>query len=183
MAPIYLLLLAQNESEREFIESAYVEYHRLMYYQAYLVTHSPEDAEDAVGNALVSLMKKCETLMHFEPIKLRAYFTLAAKHSAISLMRKRQVRQKRSTDFPAEDIGDSGEIDSELLEREGIERIAELIDRLPRKSREVMLMKYFREMTDREIAESLSLSEVSVRSALCRARKTLRDMLSRESAV
>lgn len=183
MAPVYLLLLAQTESQREFIESAYVEYHRLMYYQAYLVTHSPEDAEDAVSDALVSLMKKAELLMSFEPIKLRAYCTLSAKHAAISLMRKRQARQKRSADFPEEDIGGDDEIDAELLEREGVGHIAALIDRLPRKAREVMLMKYFREMTDREIADELCLNETSVRSAICRARKALREMLSEDSAI
>ena len=55
--------------------------------------------------------------------------------------------------------------------------IREALDRLPRRDREVLLLKYTEDWTYREIARLLGTSESAVESHLHRARKRLRSEL------
>jgi RNA polymerase sigma factor (sigma-70 family) len=55
--------------------------------------------------------------------------------------------------------------------------IREALDRLPRRDREVLLLKYTEDWTYREIARLLGTSESAVESRLHRARKRLRSEL------
>ena len=58
-----------------------------------------------------------------------------------------------------------------------MEGIKDAIRALPPRERDIMLMKYFRELTEDEIAQEMGLRPVSVRVHLSRARKHLAHML------
>ena len=68
-------------------------------------------------------------------------------------------------------------VDARLLSQAGIEGIKEAIHTLPSREKALMLMKYFREMTEQEMADEMGLNPVSVRSGLSRARKHLAQLL------
>ena len=64
-----------------------------------------------------------------------------------------------------------------MLEQAGIEGVKNAIRSLPPREKDLMLMKYFREMTEQEIAKETGLKPVSVRVHLSRARKHLAQVL------
>ena len=103
------------------------------------------------------------------------------RHCAINQFNRRQ-RERIDGSVAMEDLAGSGRVEDGLLERAGVRRIAEAIRRLPEREKEIMLMKYFRELTDVEIAAETGLREVSVRVHLSRARKHLAEMLKNEGA-
>ena len=70
-----------------------------------------------------------------------------------------------------------------LLEQAGVARIKEAILALPPREKDVMLMRYFRELSDEEIAVEMGLRPVSVRVHLTRARKHLAALLQREEGM
>ena len=87
-------------------------------------------------------------------------------------------RQKRERGgMETEDLADMRRVEDRLMAQAGVERVKNLIRALPEREKTVMLMKYFREMTDEEIAEETGLRPVSVRVCLSRARKHLADAL------
>ncbi len=180
--PLFVIFLAtENEDDRRFLESLYMDYHRLMYAQALQILRGAEAAQDAVSDAIIALSKKISLLRAFPCNKLKAYLVTTVRHCAINQFNRRQ-RERIDGSVAIEDLAGSGRVEDGLLERAGVRRIAEAIRRLPEREKEIMLMKYFRELTDAEIAAETGLREVSVRVHLSRARKHLAEMLKNEGA-
>ena len=176
-----VLLLIENEDDRAFMENVYLQYHRLMYAQALRILRQSQAAEDAVSDSLLKLMKKISLLRTFECNKLRAYVVITVRHTAISHL-NRLRRERLPGDVTLEEIAGGDRVDNRLLEEAGIEGVKEAIRALPPREKDLMLMKYFREMTEQEIADETGLKPVSVRVHLSRARKRLARLLKERGA-
>ena len=172
----FILLLIETESDRTFLEAIYTQYHRLMYAQALQILRQSEDAEDAVSDSLVALAKKITLLRSFECNKLRSYVVITVRHTAISRLNRRR-RENIDAGTAIEDLPGPDRPEDRLLSQAGVEGVKEAIRALPPREREMMLMRYFRDMTDEEIAEETGLKPVSVRVHLTRARKRLAQTL------
>lgn len=181
MLPVIFLLL-EDESDRQFMENLYAQYHRLMYAQALKILNQSEAAEDAVSDSLLALMKKIDLLRGLECNKLRSYVVITVKHTSITLVNKRK-REKIAGDVTIEDLAGKDRIEDRLLAQAGVEAIKNAIRSLPPREKNIMLMKYFRELTDEEIAEALGVRPVSVRVHLSRARKHLAQALQGKEGV
>lgn len=181
--PIPLVfLLIENDEDRLFLEGLYMEYHQLMYVQALHVLKSEQHAQDAVSDAILALTKKIPLLRTLPCNKLRAYLVITVKHQAIN----QYHRGKRETVAGAvaiEEMAAPGRTEDALLEQAGVARIKEAILALPPREKDVMLMRYFRELSDEEIAVEMGLRPVSVRVHLTRARKHLAALLQREEGM
>lgn len=173
--PVFLLLI-ENDEDRLFIEGVYLEYYRLMYAQALQITRNGEEAQDVVSDTMMALMKKISLLRALPCNKLRAYVVTTVKHTAINLFHQKK-RQRMESDVTIEELAGSDSVDGALLEQAGVERIKNAIALLPEREKAIMLMRYFRELTDEEIARETGLRPVSVRVHLSRARKHLAQLL------
>ncbi len=176
--PPFVLLMIENEDDRQFLERAYIQYHRLMYAQALEITRSSEAAEDAVSESLIALINKISLLRTLDCNKLRSYFVITVRHTAISMLNRRK-RERIAPDADLEEIAGTVRTDERLLARAGVEAIKNAIRALPEREKDIMLMKFFREMSDEEIAGETGLKPVSVRVHLSRARKHLAQLLER----
>ncbi len=171
-----VFLLIDDEDDRAFLENVYLQYHRLMYAQALQILRQSQAAEDAVSDSLLALANKISLLRAFECNKLRSYVVITVRHTAISRLNKRG-REQLPGDTALEEIAGTDRVDARLLEQAGIEGIKTAIRALPPREKDLMLMKYFREMTEEEIARETGLKPVSVRVHLSRARKRLARLL------
>lgn len=171
-----VFLLIENEDDRLFLENVYIQYHRLMYAQALQILKQSQAAEDAVSDSLLSLAKKISLLRSFDCNKLRSYAVITVKHTAITRL-NRGKRERLPGDAALEEMAGTARVDARLLSQAGIEGVKEAIRALPSREKEMMLMKYFREMTEQEIADEMGLKPVSVRTCLSRARKHLAQLL------
>ena len=171
-----VFLLAADEGDRAFMESAYTQYHRLMYAQAYRILNHSQAAEDAVSESLLALMKKISLLRTLDSNKLRAYFVITVRHTAVTML-NRKKRERIDGNVTLEELAGSGQVEDQLLSEAGIEQVKSAVRALPPREQDIMMMRYFREMTDEEIAEALGLKAVSVRVHLTRARKHLAELL------
>lgn len=178
MLPLVLLAMEAGD-DRTFMEQTYQSYHRLMYAQAYRVLNDPQSAEDAVSDALLAMMKKISLLRTFDRNKLRAYCVITVKHASIDALR-RQRREHPAFLSDLEEIPDAGKTEERLLEQAGVERVKDAIRRLPEREMRIMLMRYFREMSDEEIGGELGIKPGSVRVHLSRARGKLMQLLREE---
>ena len=176
MFPLIFLLI-QDKDDRTFMEGLYTQYHRLMYAQALQVLRNSEAAEDAVSESLIQLIKKISLLQTLPCNKLKSYVVITVKHTAITLLHRRQ-REQPAEDTAFLNIADMQRTDDHVLEEAGIARIRAAIRSLPPREKDLMLMRYFRDMTDEEIAEATGLKPVSVRVHLSRARKRLEEILN-----
>jgi RNA polymerase sigma factor (sigma-70 family) len=138
-----------------------------------LVAGSHEAAEDAVQEALVRAWERPETSERIE--SLPAWVTRVALNFSKSRLRRvrAEVRAiQRLGSRPERGSQDSGS-------RTDIERA---LQRISRRQREVTVLRYYLGMDVREIAETLGVSEGTVKTQLLRARRSLAPLLGEEDA-
>lgn len=86
------------------------------------------------------------------------------------------------TDTDEIPLGDAiGERDAELAEVENREAIRPLLDELDERERKILLMRFFRSMTQTQIAEQIGISQMHVSRLLARTLSWLRNRLETEA--
>jgi RNA polymerase sigma-70 factor (ECF subfamily) len=151
-----------DETIREFLETSYP---RLVAAVS-LVAGNREAAEDAVQEALARAWERSDRV---EPIA-----SLAAWVTRVSLnLSKSRLRRLRAEARAVERLRPS-EASNNPESRTDVERS---LLRLPRRQREVTVLRYYLGMDVKEIAATLRISDGTVKTQLFRARRALAALL------
>lgn len=176
--PIALADLTPRD-QRPFWEAMYQTHAPLMYRQALALLRSPHDAQDAVNEAFVALLKHFSTLEKLSPTVLRSYLVITVKHKALDMLRRKNPHPLADwEDLTLADPQPGPE--ARLLTLADLEAAQAAIGRLAPGQRQLMEMKYLRGLDNAEIAQELGISPDAVRSGLNRARKNLRALAAQE---
>jgi RNA polymerase sigma-70 factor, ECF subfamily len=149
------------------------QYAGALYRVAFSVLRNPADAEDAVQEAFVRVLRHRDTLGEVRDHRV----WLIRIVWNIVLDRKRRAKTRPETDDVAELVrvlpstGLSAEEFAAAAQHHA--HVLACVDRLPEKEREVLVLSAFEELTSVEIASVLGITESSVRSRLFRARKLI----------
>lgn len=175
-----LLLEFLEESERNLAEHLYEEYQMRMYTIAYHILHNEADAEDAVENATVRIIHNISEFTDASRSKIEALIVLYSKCASIDIVRKRVKAPLLTVDDETipEPIDMQADVENTVLLNEYMETLKNQIEKLPPKYKEVLLLKYFYDKRDREIAELLHIKENAVRTRLTRARMILQQKIN-----
>ncbi|HVW75973.1 MAG TPA: RNA polymerase sigma factor [Alloacidobacterium sp.] len=173
-------VLKSREDVSEIITALVAEYSTTLYRVAYSVTRNSAEAEDIVQETFLRVLKHQNKL--YEIRDTRVWLVRIAWN--LSLDRKRRGKTRPET----EDIADlvrtlpSSELraDEEVIAAQEHARVLALIDRLPAKERQALLLSALEELSTAEIAGICSTTESSIRSRIFRARRELSDMLSKQ---
>lgn len=178
-----LLLAAAPEDDRCFMEKLYADFQRLMYAQALMITHSRAAAEDVVGDSLVALIQKIDTIRPMQRNILRAYVVITVRNTALNAVRRQKAPDGGERVVPIEDmrLADPSGTEDWLMRRERMEFVKNAVRSLPQREMQVMMMKYFQDLSDAQIAKAMGIKEGSVRSLINRGRQHLRLLLKREA--
>lgn len=107
------------------------------------------------------------------------------KNTSIDFLRK-QSRRIKSSSLSYEDDDEIIEYevpdvlntpDNIIIDKELKERLGKYVGQLPDSQREVIILKYYYNKKDKEIAEILNINESAVSSRLNRAKSKLREMI------
>lgn len=141
---------------------------------AMLLTADRSDAEDLLQSALA------KTYLAWNRIHdrgaLDGYVRRTMVNINISWWRRRKLEEYPTDELPDTPIADHTRR-SEL--RDGLDRI---LDRLPARQRAAVVLRYYEDLTENEIAETLGVSVGTVKSTVSRAMAKLRDEAARELA-
>jgi RNA polymerase sigma-70 factor (sigma-E family) len=133
---------------------------------AYLLTGNKADAEDLVQAALA------KTYLAWDRIEdrgaLDGYVRRAIVNTHISWWRRRRVEEYPTDEIPDQAVADHS-IASDLQES-----MRRAIDRLPDRMRTAVVLRYYEDMTEAEVAEILGVSLGTVKSTVSRAVAKLR---------
>jgi RNA polymerase sigma-70 factor, ECF subfamily len=163
----------------ELIDKLVQEYSGTLYRVAYSVLRQAEDAEDAVQETFMRALRHSEMLG--EVRNHRVWLIRIVWN--IVLDRKRRAKTRPETDDVSEfervlpASGLSAEERAAASQHHA--RILALVETLPGKEREVLMLSAFEELSSVEIASVLGITESSVRSRLFRARNLMADLLGR----
>lgn len=133
---------------------------------AYLITRDPESAADALQEALIRAHKSLRNLRDGSPFY--PWFARIVTNEAIK-------QAKRSAPFlPLPDWAPAAESpERTLLDRESQEELWRLVQSLSPAHRSVLVLRYYDEMSEAEIASVLGISLGTVKSRLHYAKSAL----------
>lgn len=133
---------------------------------AYLLTGNRADAEDLVQAALA------KTYLAWERIEdrgaLDGYVRRAMVNTHISWWRRRRIEEYPTDVIPEQAVADHSGASDEY------ETLRRAVDRLPHRMRTAVVLRYFEDMTEAEIASVLGVSLGTVKSTVSRAVAKLR---------
>jgi RNA polymerase sigma-70 factor, ECF subfamily len=153
------------------------QYASSLYRVAYSVLRNPADAEDAVQETFLRVLRHRDSLGEVRDHRV----WLIRIVWNIVLDRKRRAKTRPETD----DVSELARVlPSTGLSAEELAAAAQhhahvlaCVETLPVKEREVLMLSAFEELTSVEIAEVLNITESSVRSRLFRARNLMAGLL------
>jgi RNA polymerase sigma-70 factor (sigma-E family) len=149
---------------------------------ATLLVDDVESAEDVVQEAYLSLHRKRWSLR--DPDKGVDYLRSAVLNLARSNLRRRFASRRRQHELEQLEITRVGRAPSPeqaVLLTEGQRELAAALHRLPARQREVMVLRYYSDLSDPEIADALNISLGSVKQHMSRAARTLRSVVGEPS--
>lgn len=172
--------VAQTVDKSQTIAQLVAEYSTTLYRVAFSVTRNAAEAEDAVQETFLRVLKhesRLDDIRDYRVWLVRIVWNIV-------LDRKRRAKTRPEN----EDIADHARAlpsneraaDQTLISNEEQARILALVDRLPRREREALLLSAVQELTTGEIAAMLGTTESSIRSRIFRARREMAVLLEKE---
>jgi RNA polymerase sigma-70 factor (ECF subfamily) len=170
----------RTHADEEALAALVSQYAGTLYRVAFSVLRNASDAEDAVQEAFLRVLRHRDTLA--EVRDQRVWLIRIVWN--IVLDRKRRAKTRPETDDVAELV--------RVLPSEGLsaeERAAAAqhhahvlacVEQLPAKECQVLMLSAFEELNSVEIASVLGITESSVRSRLFRARNLMAELLNHE---
>ena len=180
--PVVSGVLSEDVSDRDIIDRyletqdgsyfsiIYDRYSRLVYAKCLSMLKNEVAAEDAVQEIFIKVMLKLSS--YTGDAKFSTWMYAITYNYCIDVIRKTQ--RKKAIDV--EDIGvlEASMIhepdDARILEVD-IKRLKYVLERIPRKDKAILMMKYLEEFSIKEIAEIMEKSESAVKMQIFRAKE------------
>lgn len=131
-------------------------------------------AEDVVHDAFCGLYRHWSNLA--DPGKAQAYLRSAVLNGSRSVLR----RAGHGPVFDVREFTDAADGETALLAVQARESVLAALRRLPERQREALVLRYYLDLRDSEIAAVMSVRESTVRSTMHRGLANLERILSRE---
>ena len=166
-------------SRDELLEDLVYRHSRLVYRIAYAVVRTHHDAEDATQETFFRALRYRRKLAAVEDPK--SWLARIAWRVAVERSRNSKGKREISLDDPERPVAEIASAQSSADDAiEGSEvhkRLGKLIAALPKKLREPLILSTIEEMSPREVAATLGISQAAARSRVFRARQILREKL------
>ena len=143
---------------------------------AILLVDDLQSAEDVVQDAFAGFLGRRRALE--DPDRALAYLRTAVVNNARSALRRRRTARAYVAPHEIEPEGPPGRA---ILAEEHREVLAAL-DRLPARQREVLVLRYWSELSEAEIADALGISRGTVKSTASRGLDALEKLMSKTEA-
>ena len=175
-----------NENERNAVDQIYRKYYKFMVAKAFDILKNMPDAEDAVQETFYRISCNVEDFLHPERTETAALISVYTHNVAVNMYNKKKRQSNlfdQSGDFEeiAEACMDPDEdLDQIVVNNETIDIVRFAVNRLDNPYRQVVLLKYFYNMKNTEIAEYLGIDHNTINWRIFRAKQLLREILGED---
>lgn len=186
MFPLSIALIAIiDRTNGEFFGDLYREYDKKLYSIALRYVRNHHDAEEIVQDTFLKIYKVIEKVHNLPREKIAPFIVICIKHTAFDLIEKKRKRVE-TVDLIYDDDGEEKEYevaddsplpDEIVISKERAMNLGRCIDSLSEKQRHIILLRYYYGLSEKEIADLMSMSESAVSSCVDRAKKSLREKI------
>lgn len=168
-----LLLAFSSPEERDRFEYLYHKYKNLCLKKAYEILRDYALAEDAVSEAYLRVYKNLHKIEDPDSGRAAAFLVTITRNVALTMRSK----EKKNLEELDEEQQDPFELEEFALSQEFAQGAYQLLEQVGEELRSVFILKFAYDMSHREIARALNISENNVGVRLHRAKKKLADLL------
>jgi len=144
---------------------------------AYLITHDAADAQDAAQEAFIRAfdgLGRFDARRPFRPWLLRIVTNTALNRIKASKRRQAMAERLGARDMPGPN---RSAIEAQVLKRERGRRVLNAIGRLKPDDQRLLVLRYFLELSEAELAQAFDVAAGTIKSRLHRALSKLRDII------
>lgn len=135
---------------------------------------NPQDTEDVVSDIFLLVMTRLKHFRNNNKHSFAAWIFTISRNAIVDFYRHRErLPVQVSIDEWVEQYSYDVGLDEQLIEREHAEVVRSLLQILPKRRREVVMLRYFAELRNLEIAQVLDIDERTVASHLSKGLKDL----------
>ena len=167
----YFLAALESDADRQAFAAIYDQYHVKMENTAMKILKNQGDAEDAVQNAFMQVIRHFEKTYQIPCEDLPFWLISIVKNEAYMILRKRKrvvsLEDWSCFSQKAADVSDYA-------------ALVELFAELPDTYRRVLEMKILLGYTDKEISAHLGITETAVSTRASRGRQLFKEILEKE---
>ena len=179
------MVLRAKQSERTLVENAKVDpkafsalydryFQRIYAYVSWRIG-GRSDVEDTVSDIFTKALAKLDSFQWRKGATFSSWIFRIAHNAVIDYYRTGEKRAHSSLEDLPEIESDGLLPDATLDRRRLFETLYQMIQELPSRQAEIITMRFFGEMRNKEIAKILNIEEKSVSSSLFRGLKKLHD--------
>jgi RNA polymerase sigma-70 factor (sigma-E family) len=158
----------------EAVTVLYTAHYRQLVRLAALLLRDVAMAEEVVQDAFVSMHSSWRRLRDQE--KALAYLRRSVVNGSRSALRRRTVEEKYAP-APMPDAASAEHSALGLLEQQ---QLTAALRTLPRRQREVLVLRYYSDLSEAQIADAMGISRGAVKSHASRGMSTLRSLLEHQ---
>jgi RNA polymerase sigma factor (sigma-70 family) len=150
-------------------------YQGIAFRTAYVIARNAADAEDAAQEGFVKAWRALGRFREGAPFRpwLLQIVANEARNRRRSAGRREHLVLRAATEEPSGEAAPSPE--AALLTTETREHLLAAVNELPDDQREVISLRYFLELSEQEVAETLGIAQGTVKSRTARALERLRE--------
>jgi RNA polymerase sigma factor (sigma-70 family) len=174
------LIARAQRGDLQAYESLVKQYEDVAFHVAYLITHDDGEAADAAQDGFLRAYHALRTFrlgMPFRPWLLRIVTNLALNRVQ-SAQRRAHMAERYAQQAMLDDSHLS--IHGQVVRREQHQRLRQAVDRLKPEQRTLIALRYFLELSESEVAETLKIPIGTVKSRLHRTLAQLREIIQRD---
>lgn len=166
---LYLYLAAVNTTEdKSLIGFLYTEYKQIMYKTAVSILHNDENAEDAVHEAFLRVIKNISKFHKYSCNENVSYLVIIVRGIALNMLAESNNTVALSDNIPSEeDVEAKAEISITY------EQVVKNIESLSPALKNIATLRWVNDLSEKEISEMLDMNINTVRSSISRARAIL----------
>jgi RNA polymerase sigma-70 factor (sigma-E family) len=140
------------------VSALFEEHYAILVRMARLLVDDRETAEDVVMDAFTSLYRRWTAIR--DPAEAHRYLRSCVLNGARSQLRRRQRRRRHESGSAQQEVTRDG-LETNEADRSSV---MQLLGTLPYRQRQVLVLRYFVDMTEAQIAYELGVSPGSVKT-------------------
>lgn len=160
-----------NEEDKKFILDVYNKYAPMMRARAYTFINDYETSADLAHECIIKLIPQTDKLRTYNDSQLRAYIAVSIDHISINYSKHSSRSCLMSDDEECffNSVEDEENLEDVVEHKFSYEELHKSFQLLPERDKSLIILKYDLELSDKDIAPIIGISENSVRMTVRRS--------------
>ena len=178
---LYILSMVETDEERSIVTELFLTHGKLMKSTAKAILQNDALADEAVGDAFVKLITYLQKIKieEIDSHKTRNLMVIISRNAAYNILQDENKQKCVNIDDVSESKLVPTRYNDNIEDLLSVSALKSAIEQMPERYRDLLLLKVYHGLSEKEIALQLNISYNAVRKRLQRARVVLYELLEK----